>query len=276
MNHLSSEWTAATRSWNDRSRRHKPGLFNLLQSIGLDVVYHRAQGDHVYYIDQASEEVAVLDCVGGYGTLLLGHSHPELVREAIRVLSAETPNHVQGSDRTRCEQLAGELSQSAGGDYCAVFANSGAEAVEAAIKHAMIETGGRTFLALQGGFHGKTLGALQLTENPSLRKPFELDGLNVVHVQADDIAHLESCFSSVEGMAGFVIEPIQGEGGVRAIGPAFARRAAELCREHGVPLIADECQTGMGRTGTFLGCSALGVQPTGAWQSTRASSQQLA
>ena len=146
-------------------------------------------------------------------------------------------------------RLASALSQRAGGDYCAVFANSGTEAVEIAIKHAIHETGSRTFVALEGAFHGQTLGALQLTADPQFRDEFELSGLRVIRVALNDIDQLERAFADAPPLAGFIFEPIQGEGGVRPVTPAFARRAAQLCAERNTPLIADECQTGVGRTG---------------------------
>jgi acetylornithine/succinyldiaminopimelate/putrescine aminotransferase len=119
----------------------------------------------------------------------------------------------------------------------------------------------RTFIALERGFHGKTLGALQLTANPAYREPFTLAGVPVVRVPANDLACLEAAFAQTSDLAGFIFEPVLGEGGVFPLTAAFVRRAAELCAQRDVPLIADECQTGLGRTGTFLACAALGVQP---------------
>ena len=129
------------------------------------------------------------------------------------------------------------------------------------MKHAILETGSRTFIALEKGFHGKTLGAVQLTANQDYREPFLIDGLTVHRVRINDIAHLEQTFARTGSLAGLIFEPIQGEGGVREITPEFAQRAAALCAARGAPLIADEIQTGMGRTGTFLACEALGVTP---------------
>ena len=115
----------------------------------------------------------MLDLVGGYGSLLFGHHHPVLVREAQRLLAEGRPIHSQGSRHALAGRLARELSTRAGGDYRVVFGNSGAEAVEAAMKHAMLETGSRTFIALARGFHGKTMGAVQLTASQDYREPFE-------------------------------------------------------------------------------------------------------
>ena len=238
----------------------KPQLCNLLDLLRIGVVFERAHGNYLYYRDNG-EEVAILDFVGGYGSLLFGHHHPVLVSEAQRLLGEGRPIHSQGSRHDLAGRLASELAKRAGGDYRVVFANSGAEAVEAAMKHAILETGSRTFVALEHGFHGKTLGAVQLTASQDYREPFELTGVTVHRVRVNDIAGLERTFSSLSNIAGFIFEPIQGEGGVRPIDAAFAQRAAELCEARRVPLIADEIQTGMGRTGTFLACHGLGVSP---------------
>ncbi len=242
-------------------QRSRPGVGQILRSLGLDVSYDRGRGDFVYRSDEHGAEIEVLDLVAGYGSLLLGHNHPALVAEAVRILTIGRPNHVQGSRRRFAEELAGELTRRTERDDCVVFANSGTEAVEAAIKHALLETQGRTFLALEGAFHGKTLGALQLTANPAFREPFTIPGFSVVRIRPDDADQLETAFTNVSDLAGFLFEPILGEGGVRPLSPVFARRIVELCRNRNVPSIADECQTGMGRTGGFLACDALGIHP---------------
>ena len=239
---------------------HKPHLTSILRSLDLDVVYHRGDGDFLYYFDAQGREVEVLDTVGGYGSLLLGHSHPAILAEAKKVLCQQRPHHAQGSVRSFAIHLARELSRRAKGNYTAIFANSGSEAVEAAMKHAMLETGYKTFLTLEGAFHGKTLGALQLTLHPNHRDPLAPFGVNVIPVRPNDLKHLIKTFETNQAIAGFFFEPIQGEAGIRLIDPQFAVLAAKLCAERRIPLIADECQTGMGRTGSFLGCEALGIE----------------
>src|SRR5262245_2452434 len=109
--------------------------------MGLDVTFERGEGDTLLYRDADGLEIEVLDLVGGYGSLILGHAHPALVREAQRLLSSGRPVHAQGSRQEYSERLAVELSRRAGGDYYALFANSGTEAIEIAIKHAIHETG---------------------------------------------------------------------------------------------------------------------------------------
>ena len=240
--------------------RHTPALTDLLRRFGLDVDYHRAVGDCVYYRDGSDEEIEVLDAVGGYGALLLGHAHPQLIHEAARWLSSGQANHVQGSLRTPAAALAEMLAARTGRDDCAVFANTGAEAVEAALKHAMLETGGRTFITIEGGFHGKTLAALQLSASPEHQDFIARPGIRVVRVAPDDRCALEHAFQRADNLAGLIFEPILGEGGVHPLDSGFVRRAAELCNRYNVPLIADECQTGLGRTGSILASQALGVE----------------
>src|SRR5262245_6785325 len=107
----------------------KPYLNELLRTLALDVSYERGEGDHLYYRGRDGREIEVLDLIGGYGSLLLGHAHPALVAEAQRLLASGRPVHAQGSRRETAVRLAAELARRARGDYCAVFANSGAEAV---------------------------------------------------------------------------------------------------------------------------------------------------
>ncbi len=252
-------------SWAKRSNwdgaHHKPGLEQLLRAIHLHVTYHRGSGNSLYFRDPTGEEIEVLDWVGGYGSLLLGHAHPNLVAAAGDYWQRHGANYVQGSLRPRASELARELSRRSGGNYCAVFSNSGAEAVETAVKHALLETGGQTFLALEHGFHGKTLAALQLTANPRYRDAFPCQTLKVHRVRPNDLTSLAHSLAIVERPAGFIYEPIQGEAGVRPLEAGFLQRAAELCRERQIPMIADECQTGLGRTGCFLASQHADMRP---------------
>lgn len=234
---------------------------SLLEVIGLDVAYEQAAGDLLSYRDDDGRDIEVLDLVGGYGTLLFGHNHPALVEQSVRFFTSQRPNHAQGSLRAGAESLARTLSARLGGDFHAIFANSGAEAVEAAMKHAVLETNGRTVIALEGAFHGKTSGALQLTANPSFREPFDRGGLRVIRVPPNDNEQLRTAFAQCHDAVGLILEPIQGEAGIRLLTEEFARLAAELCSQREIPLIADECQTGMGRTGDFLVSHALGISP---------------
>jgi acetylornithine/succinyldiaminopimelate/putrescine aminotransferase/predicted amino acid dehydrogenase len=244
---------------HDSVTRHKPGLNALLSAVGLDVVYHRGQGDLLYYHRDDGREIEVVDLVGGYGVLSLGHRHPEIVNAITDFLASGQANHVQGSIRPGALQLADALNVRTRGDYCTILANSGTEGVEAALKHALLETQGRTFIALQGAFHGKTLGSLHATSNPRFRQPFCRGPGYVVRVVPGDLRLLRETFERVEDLAGFIFEPIQGEAGVRPVPAEFLRLAAKLCADRKIPLIADECQTGLGRTGCFLASESYGI-----------------
>ncbi len=111
--HDTSNHTPAREENSICGAHHKPHLHDLLRSIHLDVHYHRAQGDQVYYLDELGREIEVLDLIGGYGTLLFGHGHPELTNEAIRYLSSFTCSHAQGSISRLAASLAAELSRRA-------------------------------------------------------------------------------------------------------------------------------------------------------------------
>lgn len=241
----------------------QPSLSSLLRSLRLDYSFHRAEGSQLFYRDDRDgREVPVLDLVSGYGSVLLGHNHPELVAEALRLLEAGCPVHSQGSIGRFAHRFADALNARAGGGYRVVFANSGAEAVEAAMKHAMLQTGGRTFVAIDGGFHGKTLGAVQLAGNAAHRRDCVISGIRVIRVGLNDVGGLDAAFEAAPpDLAGLIFEPVQGEGGVRPIDAAFLAAAAGWCRARAIPLIADECQTGAGRTGRYFACERLGVRP---------------
>ena len=241
--------------------RHKPLLSQWLTALGLEIPYVRGEGVWLYP-DAGDAGRRVLDCVGGYGAVLLGHSHPRLRALAVEFFSSGRPLLLQGNRNEAAEALSQSLSRRCGGGYRCVFSSTGAEAVECALKHAMLETGQRVFLAVEHAFHGKTLGAVQTTFDLSYRRAFQLAGLHIEWVAADDLVGLRAAFRRhAGGLAGFLFEPIQGEAGVRVLDPAFVRTAAELCSQEGVPFIADECQTGVGRTGRFLACQHLQVRP---------------
>lgn len=240
---------------------YKPRLNQLLSSLCLDVSYERGRGNFLYYRERNGKEIEVLDLVGGFGSLLLGHAHPALVEEAQRILQQGRSNHTQGSRRDYAAALAAELSCRSGGSYCVLFGNSGAEAVEAAMKHAMLETGATTFISLERAFHGKTLGAVHLTDNRCFREPFDRFGSRVIRIPGNSLPHLEAAFAEAENVAGFIFEPIQGEGGIHILEREFLLRARQLCVERRVPFIADECHAGLGRTGSFLACQQAGLRP---------------
>jgi acetylornithine aminotransferase/acetylornithine/N-succinyldiaminopimelate aminotransferase len=192
-----------------------------------------------------------LDFLGGIAVNALGYAHPRLVRtirrEAARAthLSNLFHNPFQGP-------LAAKLTKWSGMDRV-FLTNSGAEAIEAAMKlsraYARAKHGeGKTrFLALENSFHGRTFGAVSLTWPEKYRKPFEPLVPGVEFVRFNDVADLEAKFS--DSVCAIFIEPVQGEGGVYPVSEEFWRRARELTSQHGAALVADEIQSGLGRTG---------------------------
>jgi len=199
-----------------------------------------------------------LDFAGGYGVFTLGHSHPRVIAAVkaqldLMALSGKTMFDPPTG------RLARALAEIAPGDLgLSFFTNSGAEAVEGALKLARAATKRTKFVATRNAFHGKTLGALSVSGRESYRQPFEPLLPDVVHVPYGDAAALAE---ALEGAAAFVVEPVQGEGGVVVPAPGYLRAARELCDRAGALLIADEVQTGLGRCGYLFACERDGVVP---------------
>jgi len=223
------------------------------------VVLVRGEGRRLYDADGH----AYLDFLSGIGVVVLGHSDPgltEAVSDQARTL-IHTSNlyfhPLQG-------QLAAKLSVLSGLER-AFFCNSGTEAVEACLKFARrywFSQGvkDRTeYVALKHGFSGRTMGALSVTANPHYREPFEPLIPGVTFIEPDDVAALEAAVTS--RTAAIIAEPIQGEGGVRPLSPAFAAAIARVTEQTGTLLIADEIQCGLGRTGRPFHYQAFGWTP---------------
>ncbi|MDJ0899822.1 MAG: aminotransferase class III-fold pyridoxal phosphate-dependent enzyme [Xenococcus sp. MO_188.B8] len=235
----------------------RPKLVSLLQALNLDVVYDRAEGDYLWQ-KQQTQQIKVLDLVGGYGANLLGHHHRELVTEAQRLLMAQIPLLAQGSCRSGAAQLAQALSEIVG-DYVTIFTNSGTETIEAAIKHAYLERQRPILWAVKGSFHGKTLGAIQLTW--SAQKQFVEFGPQVHYLDPHDPSSWQEASQELDQVAAIFIEPILGEGGIKQQPQDFIDWLLEIKQANDIPLVVDEIQTGMGRTGKFLASDLLGIEP---------------
>ncbi|MEV7727467.1 aminotransferase class III-fold pyridoxal phosphate-dependent enzyme [Streptomyces sp. NPDC087917] len=330
----------------------EPFLLGWLSSVGLDVEYVRAEGNTLFYTDAAGEEVPVVDFAGGYGSVLLGHNHPEISALARELIARQVAVHAQFSRHPYANEVANTLNRIVQREtgspepYSAIFANSGAEAVEAAVKHAELDRGLRlaqlrtelaehlaearaavaggtavspaayalvglavpgadrgeagfeelaaevtrlneertsrppVFLTLEGGFHGKLVGSVQLTHNEGYRTPFSTlaaqarfipfgraDVLKAVveeeRVDVLDLVLVDGRVDAVRRNApvfcAFVLEPIQGEGGIREVDEDFARAIQQVTAEVDCPIVIDEVQSGMGRTGAFLASSQIGL-----------------
>ena len=213
-------------------------------------------GDGVHVVD--AEGRRYLDFTAGIAVVALGHRHPAPLAAAHAQLDRLW--HVSNLYWTRpMAELAERLSSRFGGSR-AFFCNSGAEANEAALKYARKATGRTRVVALESSFHGRTFGALSATGQPAKREPFAPLVPGVSFARANDVASLrEACAG--EPPACILLEPVQGEGGVRPLTEKFARAAAALARETGALLVLDEVQTGVGRTGTFFAFEQLGIRP---------------
>jgi predicted acetylornithine/succinylornithine family transaminase len=195
-----------------------------------------------------------LDLVAGIAVVSLGHCHAAPLAAAKEQL--ERLWHVSNLYSTEpMENLARLLSDRFGGAQ-AFFCNSGTEAVEAAIKWARKSTGRTELVALEGSFHGRTMGALSITGQPAKRAPFE------PLVPGVRFATPETLAAAVgPDTAAVFIEPVQGEGGVRPLATETLEEARELANDHGSMLVFDEVQTGVGRTGEFYAWQGHGVRP---------------
>lgn len=208
-----------------------------------------------------------LDFLSGIAVSALGHAYPELA-EALRDQSEKLIHTSNLYRHPYTEEVASRIAHLTGLEAC-FFSNSGAEAVEAALKIARKHQRNagspeRTgFVAMEGSFHGRTYGALSVTHTAKYREPFGplLDG--VVFVAPGDGEALERALKPAgsPAPAGLILEPIQGESGVRELPHDFLRLARRLCDETGTVLIHDEVQCGSGRTGDFLAAQAAGVTP---------------
>lgn len=328
----------------------RPRTSEMLEAIGLDVEYTRAQGDHLYYkAAPGGREVMVLDLLGGFGATLFGHNHPELCEVLVSHLRKGGTMHVQASTRGYAAKLAKRLSDrvgiTTGRSYVTTFSNSGAESIEAALKHAEMELWAKRKARLErlqsnvaralhearegtlafappsdpslsvpsplspeglqdffrgvqeaaeaeasrapvaygveNAFHGKTLGALQLTYGAHYREPWLRAGVaaflppddeagiagvlgkeavELDEVDFDELGRVVLSRRRVTRVSACIAEPIQGEGGVRKLSKSFVESLRRAVDDYDIPLVFDEIQSGMGRTGTFLGSEEQGVR----------------
>ncbi len=337
---------------NAVSELAEPHLRRLLGTAGLDVEYVSGRGNTLYRRTGSGAPTPVLDFAGGYGSLILGHNHPEIVARARELLDADSPVHAQFSSHPYANRLAAELNRVVHREtgvqepYYATFANSGAEAIEAAVKHAELDRGARldavlrtaeasaeearaavlagtatvpaplyerlavtrpardedgvgpliaaahrhnaevaarapVLLALEGGFHGKLMGSVQLTHNEGYRAPFAALGVRTrfVPMERPDVlketlerergtlyeirprdGRLELAEHEHPGYCAFLLEPVQGEGGIRPLSRKFAEEIQEFAHAADCPLLIDEVQSGMGRTGALLASAELGLR----------------
>jgi predicted acetylornithine/succinylornithine family transaminase len=223
------------------------------------VAFVRGEGSRLFDADGRE----YLDFLGGIAVALLGHTHPEVTR-AIAV-QARNLLHVSNLFHVPVQSEAGRLLSEATIGGKVFFCNSGTEANEAAIKLARKwsadrgKGGTHEFVVLEGSFHGRTYGGLSATGQPDFHKGFEPMLPGFVTVPFGDIAALESALT--DRTCAFLVEPLQGESGVRMHPPGYLKEAERLCRQKGILLVVDEIQTGMGRTGAMLASERFGLLP---------------
>ncbi|MDY5403230.1 MAG: acetylornithine transaminase [Trueperella sp.] len=215
------------------------------------------RGEGVYVWDENGKRY--LDLLAGIAVNALGYAHPAIVRAITEQAGRAT--HVSNFFATAPQlELAGAIQRMlsdegyVGASARIFFCNSGAEANEAAIKMARLHKPRGTIIALKGGFHGRTLGALSITHKPAIREPFEPLGGNVIFIDPS-VEALDAVFN--DDVAAIFVETIQGEAGVVPVPAAFLRRARALCERFNALFVVDEVQTGVGRTGRWFAHSDL-------------------
>ncbi len=232
-----------------------PAQAKLFRFMGLASVEGHAQG----WTITDSEGREFIDCLGGYGMFALGHRHPKVVEAVEKELHA-MPMCGKVLFNRPMGELAELLAEITPGDLqYSFFVNSGTEAVEGCLKVARLATKRSKFVAAENAFHGKTMGSLTATGRDLYREPFKplLDCFT--HVPYGDASALEAVVD--EETAAVILEPIQGEGGIIVPPAGYLKEVKAICEAKGALLIADEVQTGIGRTGTWFGVEHDDVKP---------------
>ncbi len=222
----------------------------------IDVTPAKAEGS--YFWDENGTEY--LDLYGGHAVISIGHSHPTYVKYITEQLNniGFYSNYVKIPIQN---QVAEQLTKLSGyDDYTLFLCNSGAEANENAIKLASFHTGKKKIIYFSGAFHGRTSAAVACTDNPKIVAPVNQSD-NFVKLPFNDLEALENEFKTNPDIAGVIVEGIQGVGGVQIPTTEFLQKIQQLCNENNAVFIADEIQSGFGRSGKFFAHQHAGVTP---------------
>ena len=230
-------------------------MVRVLKAIGFDVGFKSGRGQYLH----DREGAKYLDLLSGWGVFAIGRNHPH-VREALKnVLDSDLPNLVQMDVSVLAGALAERLLKHVPFLDKVFFANSGTESVEAALKFARAATGRSGIVYCGHAFHGLSCGSLSLIGDDIFRNGFGPLLPDCIEIPFNDLAALEQALAGRK-IAAFVVEPIQGKG-VNIPDDGYLRGVAELCRKYGTLFVADEIQTGIGRTGRFLALEHWGAEP---------------
>lgn len=238
------------------ARYLNPQIVRVLKTIGFDVSYTEARGQYLF----DAEGNRYLDLLSGWGVFGVGRNHPRVIEALRDVLGAGLPHLIQMDVTTLAGVLAEKLvERMPAGLEKIFFCNSGTEAVEAAIKFARYSTRRAKIVSCDHGYHGLSYGSLSINGIDEFRDGFGPLLADTVRIPFDDLDALEEALRGRD-VAAFVVEPILGHG-VRIPSDEYLPAAASLCRRYGTLLVADEVQTGLGRTGRFLAVEHWGVEP---------------
>ncbi len=240
----------------DAYARHlNAGMAKALSFMGMDAAAVRAEGSLIW----DSRGRRFIDFLGGYGAFNFGHRHPRIIA-AVREQLDHMPLSCKLLVDPPAVEAAMKLSLITPGLVSKFFfTNSGTESVEGALKLARLATGRSGIIYTRGGFHGKTMGSLSATGRDKHRIPFEPLLAKFSEVPFGCVETLETTLNS--DISAVIIEPVQGEGGIHSAPAGYLKAVRELTRKHGTLLIADEVQTGMGRTGRNFACERDGIEP---------------
>ena len=240
-----------------------PGILSVRKSVSTDYSFVEWEDEGAVFRD--THGVEFIDCLGGFGIYMLGHRNPRI----IEVVRAQLDRYALHSQEL-VEPLRGYLSKLVSmvtpGDLKYSFiCNGGAEAVEMALKLARLASGKNCFISTVNAFHGKSMGAVSATGKDTYRRPYLPLIPGFQHVEYGDAEAVDKAIRNLvavgDSVAAVIIEPIQGEAGIIIPPPGYLAGLREICDNHGVFLITDEIQTGMGRTGTFWAVEHENVIP---------------